>query len=314
MIAAALAAQAENRYMRDEMSILFRKVGYTKESHPSLLAANQISSLEALLAYTLSELVELKEEHEKLSASSDKAHKPLQPSKSWWLEFADFIVMLKIINEKTGHKFFMHEANFSVNGQFKGNFDSLEEQTVNLGEGDVFRNFELLFTELMSLIKHTGADLQGNFFARLINTKLFLNRESRFFKAEPNMNEVDIIDKNNHVFKALRLLRNFILEATGAEGALQPWVTDFFAEEILDWRNSSVALEKIKQKIAVFKIKIKDELAWSLTAGLGSDPFLEMKMMIAGAKMVGVKENANLLTLQSRSSNATLAGTTVFWT
>lgn len=302
--------------MRDQMTVLFDQVGYTEKTHPALLAANDISSLESLLLYTLGELVELKEAHEQLQIASDLAHEKLQPPKNWWLEFADFIVMLKIINVKTGNNFSMHEGSFSVNGQFRGSFDSLEEQTVNLGEGDVVANFETLFTELMSLVKHLGVDLQGDLYTRLINEKLFSNRESRFFQIEPNMSEVDIINKNNHVFKALRLLRNFLLEATGEEMPLETWITDFFEEEILDWRGGAVTLQKLEQKIAFFRIKIKDELAWSLTGAQtkNRDPFLEMKMMIAGGKLVKPQGEVGRQALQTDAYNATLAGTTFFWT
>lgn len=299
--------------MHNEMSILFDKVGYKEETHPALLEVNRISSLESLLICTLNELAELKDEHEKLLIRSDQTHEKLQPSKAWWLELTDFIVMLKIINERTGRNFSIEELNPSVNGQFKGNFNSLEEQTANLGEGDISHNFELLFTELMSLIKYMSVDFQGVFFANMINTKLFLNRESRFFKIEPNMNETDIINKNNHVFKALRILRNLVWESTGKEEVLQPWITNFFEKEILDWRNSEVALKELENKILIFKIKIKDELSWTLTAKPNNDPLLEMKMMIGGAKEIGTKD-ASSFPLQSWSSNATLAETTVFWT
>lgn len=299
--------------MRDQMAILFDRAGYTRDSHPAIIAANDVSSLESLLIYTLGELIELSAEHERLLIASDAAGEKLQPSKQWWLEFADFIVMLKIINDRTGSKFSVEETSFSVNGQFKGSFDSLAEQTVNLAEGDVGRNFDFLFTELMSLVRHLNVDLQGELYARLINAKLFLNREMRFFKIEKGMNELDVINKNNHVFKALRLLRSFLMEATGEEMTLQPWITDFFQDEISDWRNSDFALESLRKKIAIFKIKIKDELAWSLTGRNTGDEFLEMKMMIAGAKLIAVNTSDEQSTLQSRSANATL-GTTVFWT
>ncbi len=308
-----MEVQAKDNIMRDQMTKLFDQVGYTKETHPALIAANSISSLESLVIYTLGELLELIAQHENLLIASEQAHQKLAPPKSWWLEFTDFIVMLKIIDEKTGHQFSMSEANFSVNGQFRGNFDSLKEQTINLGEGNVARNFELLLTELMSLVKHLGVDLQGDLYARLINAKLFLNREARFFKLEPKMTEAEIIAKNNHVFQALRLLRNFLLEATGEEMTLQIWITDFFAAEILDWRHSQAALARLSEKINSFKLKIKDELAWSLTANPKEDPFLQMKMMIAGAKKISGGKESDKATLQASSSNATL-GTTVFWT
>lgn len=300
--------------MREEMSVLLSQVGYKKETHPALIAANQISSLESLIICTLSELKELEVEQEQLAIQSDRAHEKLSPPKAWWLEFADFVVMLKIVNEKLGKKFAIEDANLAVNGQFRGQFDSLKEQTANLGEGNVFRNFELLFTELLSLVGFTSTEFRGKFAASLINTKLFLNRESRFFQIEEGMKTVDILSKNNHVFKALRILRNFVLENTGVDDVLQPWITDFFEEEILDWRHSETALARLKNKIFSFQTQIRDELAWDLTAKERRDNFLETKLLLAGAKLVGAEKNKNQFPLQSRSSNATLAGATIFWT
>lgn len=233
--------------------------------------------------------------------------------KQFMMEFVDFIVMLKIIISKLDAKFSTEETIFSINGQFRGDFSSLKEQTLNVGEGNVRRNLEIILSEALSLLKSLNIKLQGDLYVGLMNKKLQSNRESRFFQLENGMNEADIIDKTNHAFKSLRLLRHYLLDSLGIEGTLQPWITDFFATEILDWQNSEQALERLKIKIDFFKLKIKDELSWSLTGQAKPDNFLEMKMLIAGATLIKNTDNKKSLSLQTQAANATLAEETVFW-
>ncbi|HPS40386.1 MAG TPA: hypothetical protein PLQ50_00055 [Candidatus Woesebacteria bacterium] len=308
---------------QEQFATLFETIGYRKKEHPVLVIANIEEPQDGLLKTALDELEEWEDEHHKLQVNSEQAHKHLPPPKSWWLELTDFMVMLRVIKYRMGPSFSLTEGDFPVNGQFKGDFSSLKEQTVNLGEGDVAHNLELLFTEIMSLVKHLDINVQADLYARLVNAKLFLNKEARFFQIEPSMNELDIINKRDHTFKALRFLRNFLFETTGVETTLQPWITEFFKEEILDWQHSATALDQMQQKLPLFQRKIKDELVWHLTAQPQTDEFLELKMMIAGAQLVGVKKAANDESktdidpnppaLQNQSAGATLAETTIFW-
>jgi len=291
-----------------------RGVGYQKETHPVLLATDQSSSLESVILYTLSEINELENEYFALMDSSKIKEEGFIAPKAFMMEFVDFIVMLKIIISKLDVKFSTEETIFSVDGQFKGNFSSLKEQTLNIGEGNVKRNLEILLNEALSLLKFLNIKIQGDLYVSLMNNKLQLNREARFFQVEDGMNETDMIDKTNHTFKALRLLRHHLLDNLGIETTLQPWITDFFIEEISDWRNSDQALDSLKLKVDLFKLKIRDELSWSLTGKIEPDRFLEMKMLIAGAKLLKNTDHKSSLSLQTQASNATLAEETVFWT
>lgn len=324
IIAEALEAPVKNNMSNQEqLAILVggenhrnrlkRGVGYQKETHPVLLATDKTSSLESVILYTLSEIDELETEYFALMDVSKRKKEEFLIPKQFMMEFVDFIVMLKIIISKLDAKFSTEETIFSINGQFKGDFSSLKEQTLNVGEGNAKRNLELILSEALSLLKFLDIKLQGDLYVGLMNNKLQLNRESRFFQLENGMNEADVIDKTNHVFKSLRLLRHYLLDSLGIEGTLQPWITDFFATEILDWKNSEQAIERLKTKIDFFKLKIKDELSWSLTGKIESDEFLEMKMLIAGATLIKNTDHKKSLSLQTQAANATLAEETVFW-
>lgn len=291
-----------------------RGAGYHKDNHPALRTAEASSSLESLTLYALSELNELEIEYFSLLSTSKIRKENFIAPKSFMMEFVDFIVMLKIIISKLDSKFSIENAELSVNGQFKGDFSSLKEQTVNIKEGNVRRNLEIILSEALSLLKFLNIKLQGDLYVSLINKKLQLNREARFFQLDKGMNEADMIDKSNHAFKALRLLRHHLLDSLGIEATLQPWITDFFIEEISDWQNSERALDRLKLKVGLFKLKIRDELVWSLTGQTTPDQFLEMKMIIAGAKLIKDNNFIPSLSLQNQASNATLAEGTVFWT
>lgn len=289
------------------------EVGYTDETHPVLILANQLASPTALINYTLTEVKEWELEQEKLEISREEKKKRLPPSKELLLEFADFIVMLQILKRKLNLRFSVEETIFAkVNGQFHGDFSQLKEQTLNLTEGNILKNFESLFTTLFSFVKQLGPDFQGEFLARLVEAKLFANREPRFFQLEPNMTEEDVLAKNNHTFEALSIIRGFLKNQVGYEIALQPWITDFFKEEILDWRNSRVSLQKLKAKLALFRQQVGNEVAWNITGGLKSnDSLLQLKLAIAGGVEVGSSRAQAVL--QNNAANATLGRGTVFW-
>lgn len=289
------------------------EVGYTDETHPVLILANQLASPTALINYTLTEVKEWELEQEKLEISREEKKKRLPPSKELLLEFADFIVMLQILKRKLNLRFSVEETIFAkVNGQFHGDFSQLKEQTLNLTEGNILKNFESLFTTLFSFVKQLGPDFQGEFLARLVEAKLFANREPRFFQLEPNMTEEDVLAKNNHTFEALSIIRGFLKNQVGYEIALQPWITDFFKEEVLDWRNSRVSLQKLKAKLALFRQQVGNEVAWNITGGLNSsDSLLQLKLAIAGGVEVGSSRAQAVL--QNNAANATLGRGTVFW-
>lgn len=289
------------------------EVGYTDKTHPVLILANQLASPTALINYTLTEVKEWEVEQEKLEQSREEKKKRLPPSKELLLEFADFIVMLQILKRKLNLRFSVEETIFAkVNGQFHGDFSQLKEQTLNLTEGNILKNFESLFTTLFSFVKQLGPDFQGEFLARLVEAKLFANREPRFFQLEPNMTEEDVLAKNNHTFEALSIIRGFLKNQVGYEIALQPWITDFFKEEILDWRNSRVSLQKLKAKLALFRQQVGNEVAWNITGGLKSnDSLLQLKLAIAGGVEVGSSRAQAVL--QNNAANATLGRGTVFW-
>lgn len=289
------------------------EVGYTDETHPVLILANQLASPISLINYTLTEVKEWEVEQAKLERSGEEKKKKLPHSKELLLEFADFIVMLKILKRNLGLRFSVEETIFArVNGQFHGDFSQLKEQTLNLTEGNILKNFESLFTTLFSFVKQLGPDFQGEFLARLVEAKLFANREPRFFQLEPNMTEEDVLAKNNHTFEALSIIRGFLKNQVGYEIALQPWITDFFKEEILDWRNSRVSLQKLKAKLALFRQQVGNEVAWNITGGLNSsDSLLQLKLAIAGGVEVGSSRAQAVL--QNNAANATLERGTVFW-
>lgn len=293
-----------------ELSSLFNEVGYLENTHPALILVNKYTSLGSLLSYTVGELEELVDEHESILHKNDG--EKFKPNKRWMMEFADLIVMLKVVSNKIGQSRPLSESRFSVNGQFKGDFHHLQEQLLNLSEGDPSKNLDYLFVTLLSLLKFLDIGIQGEILGHTTQSKLLANRESRFFQLEANMTFEDVLAKNNHTFTALRLIRNFLQDVTGEETLLQSWITDFFAEDILNWRNSAVSLESIKMRIVDFQTKIQDELSWILTTSASPvDPNLQLKMQIAGAKLVG-KRQGNAA-LQFPSNSATLGGT-VFWT
>ena len=320
----ALEAPVENSMNNQEQLALLvgeenhknsqrRGIGYQKETHPALLITDRVSSLESVILYTLSEINELESEYFALIAPSNQKKEEFAIPKSFMMEFVDFLVMLKIIISKLDAKFSTEETIFSINGQFKGDFSSLKEQTLNIGEGNVKRNLEMLLSEALSLLKFLNIQLQGDLYVSLMNKKLQFNREARFFQVENGMTEADIIKQTNHAFKALRLLRYHLLDKLGIKATLQPWMTDFFIDEIIDWKNSKQALASLKLKVNFFKLKLKDELTWSLTGKIKPDEFLEMKMLIAGAKLVKNNNFTSSLSLQNQGTNATLAEETVFW-
>jgi hypothetical protein len=271
---------------QEQLAILYQGVGYRATTHPVKCVADDLIDARSFIGGTLEECEELEAEQEKYLQACQEARCDLPLPKAWFMELADFLVMLKIIQQKIAPKFSPEESNFSVDGQFKGDFKSFKEKTSNLTEGNPSRNLELVFIEILSLLKYLDIQLQGELYVSLTNRKLQLNREARFFQIEPGMNEVDIVTKKQHVFKALRLLRNELLDKLGLDTTLQPWITDYFTKEILDWQHSAPALELLRAKIVLFQQKIKDELNHNLLVERQSDQFLEMKMIMAGAKLL----------------------------
>lgn len=292
-----------------ELNLALKSVGYTKERHEVLTSANgNMPFSDFLDKVIIPEIEELAEENESWRKMNMFTGEQVPPPKNWIMELFDVLVTLKVALDRLAPKFSVEEQIFPVNGQFKGGFNSLKDQASNLETGNIERNFKLIFTELLSMLKHLDIDLQTKFYVDLTNAKLEANKESRFYQKEPSMSEDDIMLKYDHVTTALRLLRNFLRQRTGQEITLEPWITDFFVTEILDWRNSEKAMARMRQQLLAFQQKITDEVLLELNnfkksskPSIPSIPNFKIKMLIAGAKP-----------LQSWSSNATLAETTAF--
>lgn len=279
---------------QEQLAILYQGVGYQAATHPIKHFADSLVDVRSFLTSTLDECEELEIEQENHWHACQEAQSNLPLHREWFMELADFLVMLKIIQQKIAPKFSPEETNFSVDGQFKGDFKSFKEKTSNLTEGNASRNLELVFIEILSLLKYLDVKLQGQLYVSLTNHKLQLNREARFFQIEPGMSDTDMVEKSQHVFKTLRLLRNELLDKFGLENTLQPWITDFFQAEILDWKHSAQALELLQVRISLFRQKISSELTCELMnqkkpSSVNSS--LEMKMVMAGAKLIGGKDN-----------------------
>lgn len=260
------------------LETLIKQVGYRTDYHPAFVFANEIMPIEDLIALAVAELNELAEEHDKLDGNA--------PHKDFVMEFTDYVVVLRSIILRYAEKLSLESMLLSVNGQFQGNFNSLTSQTLNITEGNVYRNLQFLFTELLSLAKHTGLEIQAELFAGLMNERLENNRPSKYFQLEPRMSEQDILNKRDHAFQVLRKIRNFLKKLAGKDVELKPWIVNFFDEELKDWRNSTAVLEVLEQRILAFQNQIRDELSWALmnpATAENPDPDLEIKMLIAGA-------------------------------
>lgn len=288
-------------------------LGYKVNYHPIKTINDSLIPVDSLVEATSGEAEELEEEHGNFLERMDQASKVLKPHKDWFMELADFLVMLKILQEKLAPKFSIEGTVFSVNGQFNGDFDSIKEKTINIQDGRPDKNLKAIYTELMSLMKYFNIELQGELYVKVTNLKLALNREARFFQLEPDMNEADIIDKNNHVFRCLRMLRSALLDSNGLNSTLQPWITDFFVDEILDWRHSDLAFGILQNKIKLFKEELKNQISWSLTNKQPTDSsILTMKMMMAGIPTINDSDRKPK-PLQISPYNASLARDTIFW-
>lgn len=314
---------------QEQLANLLYLVGYRHEFHPILVEANYVMSTSKLLDLLIDEIDECAIEYKKWRQHNDEAHQETKISKLAMLEFIDVNVFLKMLIERLLPNFSIEDINLRVNGQFGGDFKSLKEQALSLADGNVERNFTSFVIEELSLLKHVNVELQANLYAELVNAKLADNKESLFYQKEPGMSEADVLAKYEHVTAALRTLRNFLRKATGQEVTLQSWMTKPFSDLILNWRNSKMATAQLNQEIIQFQHQIKDEVYWMLTAKKGQkSPLpewrspvvgqfnnyndLELKMLLAGAKLIDVKPEAKGKALQNRSSNATL-GQTIFW-
>lgn len=315
---------------QENLDNLMRLVGYRKESHPVLMEANNVMPISTLLKLLIDEIDETAIEYKKWCQHNDEVHQETKIPKLAILEFIDVNIFLKMIIGRLVPNFSIKDINSKVNGQFRGDFDSLIDQAFSLADGNVNHNLTLFVTEELSLLKHVNVELQADYYAKLVNKKLLGNKASEFYQKEPGMSEADILAKYEHVTAALRILRKFLLQATGQEVTLQPWITKPFSELILNWRNSEMATAQLKQELLQFHHQVKDEVSWMLTAKkMQENPLpegrqsvvsafknyndFELKMLLAGAKLIsspnsGEKDKA----LQVSSANATL-GQTIFW-
>lgn len=295
-----------------QLHLLMESVGYQASTHPVLTISNsRAQTLEKFLSLTADEVDETKFEDDQRRIKSDLLHQNLKPSKAWMMEFVDVIVMLRAVRERIAPSFSVAQVIFPSTNGSKGSFDSIKNQISNINDGNKERNFELLFAELLALLKNVNVGLQAEIYTELMNAKLSANKEARFYKLEPGMSDAEILAKYEHVTATLRVLRNFLRKITGQDLILQPWITDFFKEEILGWRNSKLSMALLQQKILIFQQQIKDEMVWDTTVNL-RDPFFETKMLIAGAKLINHKPKVEAQALQNSSANATL-GQTIFW-
>lgn len=290
-------------------------VGYKIETHPIKLVSEMFSDLYPLIIATYAEVPEIEEETQRLLEASDKAQEKLQPNKNWLLEFADFMVMLKIVINRVAKNFSIEEINVSIDSQFNGKFDSLKEKTLNIAEGNANHNFESIFVELLSLLKYVGADLRGEFLANLVNKKIYKNREARFFQEEAGMNLTDYIKKVEHVIGYLRLLRKKLYQQTNLEFPLQSWITDFFVDEILDWRHSETVISGFDQKFDAFIKAVRLEVYQNVNNETlkANSKLLVSKMIIAGIQTIFSPKEEGFSPLQYYSPNANLAKDTNFW-
>lgn len=328
----ALAAPVESKIVmgsnQEQLAILIGKnnldgckgLGYNTTTYPIMVKAYKLKSCAALIEPTLDELAELEAEQKNLSEQSRHSGEEILPSKAWWSEFADVVVMLKVIQEIFALKrkttiFSAEEIVFSVDGQFKGSFKSLHEQISGIQEGDLNHNLKLIYSELLSLLKHVNVNLQGLALRRLTNTKLALNRETRFFQLEDGMTDTEIFEKNKHVFACLRLLRNEFFKQHGLELTLQPWITNFFYEEILDWHHSDQALIRLKAKIELFKEELKNQIFRQLTDNtVGKSDSMTLLMIMSMLGLPTIKDPCRPpKPLQNIPYSATLHKDTLFW-
>lgn len=279
-----------------------------RSEHPLIFAYNRIASpLVTLLLLATGEVEELEEQQESVL------------SQDWWKELADILVFLRSIQERLQQSFSVEATIFSVNGQYTGKFDSMKEQLANMGSGNVEHNLKHFIAEILSMLKHLDQSTQAKVYLRVeqlireMQLKLNGNKESRFYQLEPGMTDDEILQKYEHVTQALRILRKFLLEATGQEMALQAWITDFFKTEIEDWRDSREALSRLKAKILIFKSQLQDEVFDQLAQdpSLNPDHLFQLKLMISGAVPLTTDKSHPDPSRQTSGNSATLS--TVFW-
>lgn len=294
---------------QQDIAWLEKNLGYPKETHPVIYESNMFATeLSFLLDLAVKEITELEQEE--------------IASEGWVMEFEDVMVFLRTILSCIAPSFSVEAAELHVNGQFhrgqirekKLDLSHLKEQALNLGEGNPESNVKHFLTSLLSMLKHLDIDLQIEVHAGVLQDKLNKNKEDKYYRKEPGMTLSDVADKYTHVTQALREIRNFLKRTTGQEIVLQPWITEFFATEIMDWRQSEVALKRLKQKFTLFQQKIKDEAVWQKTAlPMGKqDQNLQLKMLLAGAVPLAMPVEMDAA-LQDSAHNATLSHKTIFW-
>lgn len=315
---------------QEQLSKAIISVGYRADKHPVIVEANEFMSLEQYLALVvIPEINELAQEYQDWERANDLAHEKTPLPKSLLMELYDVLVTLGNALDRIAPQFSVEAMQSRVNGQFHGDFTSMQEQVLNLGVGNIERNLESIFTILLSMLKHLDIDLQTEIYVRLINSKLEGNKPSKFYQKKPGMNVVDVLAKYKHVTTALRNLRRFLRTKTGLEVTLEPWLIKPFEEKILNWPKSGAMLAELTLDFANFQSQIRDEVAWHLTAGQGKKkqlpdkkPFavrrptdfndLELILRLAGGVSIEAPESDGDPALQNNPSSATLGGT-IFW-
>lgn len=301
---------------------IFPRVGYSEKEHPIIYLEDKNIDPLVILQWLLGELTELEEEHKKVLLESEKNGSEPAYDEKWYLELADVFVFIKALLRSTyGQEHYdFSNALAKANGQFKGDFKSLKEKTGNLLEGNLLHNLEFLIEEILSLAHHFPSSIKVELIADLLRLKNNLNREARFFQLEPRMiengklNEELVVKKFNHVNGCLKMIRKYLKSVLPFEVTLQPWMTDYFAKEVMDWQNSERAMQEMQIKLQLWPKDIARIVAKMLKEEkLGQEipqKQKELMLYLAGAVAVSaINENPNL---DPRMSGETTEATDFF--
>lgn len=239
---------------------LAEKIGYTESSHPLLFLADIGMANDVTFEAFLAEVEELIEE---LQRQLDTGYNNVKSI----LELADVLIFLKKIDGLVkGLPIATHQLDFSesisqVNGQFHGDFSIFREQAQNLFEAksDYEKNLEYLLIMLLSMVKYCGLTIQSELYAALLQRKNFANRPAEFFQIEEGLSREQILQKTNHVSRALKKIRTYLKKTLPFESVLQAWMLEYFREEINDWRHSSEALGALEGKLQQWPERLRNE-------------------------------------------------------
>ncbi len=275
---------AEANNLRGVLSRL-NTPGYPQETHPALRQLNlELTDMPVLVSWLIGEILEWKENVE----AGEINHE-------WWLELFDVLVFLELILTKLGDsqraRVFDQVQATHINGQFT-DFDQLVEMAQGIESGaDPAASVAGLTMSVLSLLNHLQLELQVDFYHRLLQEKLFANRHARFFQIESGMSVQEILLKTEHVLRALRLIRDLLEKRCGKKVALRPWITDFFEPEIMDWRNSALALEQIEKKMLLFAQHLAQKIdLTSVPIRIdGGDQDLYLQLELVGARVLRVQ-------------------------